>query len=231
MIKYFNGTIFNIKADAIVNTVNTVGVMGAGLALEFALRYPQMYSAYKQKCDEKSLCVGELMYYQGYEKIIINFPTKWHFRYPSKIEWIEKGLKEFVKTYKKYNVKTVAFPKLGTLNGGLSWLDVKELMEKYLEPLDILIYICLDTIIEPQGKEAEMVDTVNSLSIDVISSEIQLTKKQAQLLKEALPIDRFWKINEIEGIGVAAYTKIFNYCYNNKNSNKTEQTSFFDQIK
>ena len=130
MIKYFNGTIFNVEVDAIVNTVNTVGVMGAGLALEFSLRYPEMYIAYKQKCDNKLLQVGELMYYQEKESLIINFPTKWHFKYPSKIEWIEKGLKEFVKTYKKYNINTVAFPKLGTLNGGLSWGDVKRLMEK-----------------------------------------------------------------------------------------------------
>ena len=228
MIEYFNGTVFNIKADAIVNTVNTVGVMSAGLALEFALRYPKMYDKYKEQCLCKKLEVGKLMYYKENDSLIINFPTKWHFKYPSKIEWIEMGLIEFVNTYKQYNIKTVAFPKLGTLNGGLSWQTVKVLMEKYLKPLDILVYICLDNINEPQGKEALMVDIINNSNINTLAAELKLTQKQTSLIKSALPVNRFWKLKEIDGIGITTYTKIFNYCYNFENTPK--QVSLFDTL-
>lgn len=226
MIKYFDGTVFNVDADAIVNTVNTVGVMGAGIALDFALRYPTMYEEYKIKCVDKTVEIGKLMYYKENDKIIINFPTKWHFKYPSKLEWIEKGLIAFVKTYKNYNIKTVAFPKLGTSNGGLPWNKVKMLMEKYLDPLDILVYICLDNINEAQGKEAIMVNIINNIDLEYLASEIRLTKKQIQALKEFIPIKRFWHIKEIEGMGITAYSKIFNYCYNYQE--KPKQISMFD---
>ena len=77
MIKYFNGTVFNCDAEAIVNTVNTVGVMGAGLALEFALRYPDMLKDYEEKCKHKEIIVGKVNSYKAADKTIIYFPTKW----------------------------------------------------------------------------------------------------------------------------------------------------------
>ena len=69
--------------------------------------------------------------------IIVNFPTKWHFKYPSKLEWIDQGLNDFLISYKKQGITSVAFPKLGTSNGGLNWEDVRKLMEKYLSKADI----------------------------------------------------------------------------------------------
>ena len=76
-----------------------------------------------------------------------------------------------------------------------------------------LVYICLDNIPEPQGKEAQMVSIVNGLDIESLGASLKLTKKQIQLLKSNLPVNRFWKIKEIDGIGITSYTKIFNYCY------------------
>ena len=96
MIRYYKGTVFNAGAEAIVNTVNCDGVMGAGIALEFGLRYPDMYKDYVIKCKKGDICTGKVDYFKDSSGIIIvNFPTKIHFKYPSKIEWIESGLKAF----------------------------------------------------------------------------------------------------------------------------------------
>ena len=138
MITYLEGTVFNSNAEAVVNTINCVGVMNAGIALEFGLRYPEMLSEYQKKCKNKEIQTGKIYYYIAKDKTIVNFPTKWHFKYPSKLEWIEEGLRDFVKTYKQYGFKSVAFTKLGTLNGKLDWNDVKQLMEKYLSNLFVL---------------------------------------------------------------------------------------------
>lgn len=228
MIKYFDGTVFNTDAKAIVNTVNTVGVMGAGVALEFGLRYPEMLDEYQKKCFNKQLVVGKVDYYKDDQYTIINFPTKWHFKYPSKLEWIEKGLQHFAETYKENNISSVAFPRLGCANGGLSWEKVQPIMEKYLSSLDIDVYICLDKIPSAQGKEKLMVDLYNKCDIDALSKKIRLTKSQKTLLSENKPISRFWHIGKIDGIGMKTYSNIFNYFYVLEENEKCyEQISFF----
>ena len=156
MIKYYEGTVFNTGAKAIVNTINCEGAMGAGLALEFMLRYPEMYEDYKVKCDKKLLKPGIVDYYVEDDGCtIINFPTKWLFKYPSRIEWIEQGLQYFVSTYKEHNIKAVAFPKLGASNGGLDWDEVRSIMEKYLSNVDADVYICTDTLRQAEGIETD----------------------------------------------------------------------------
>ena len=125
MVIYQEGTVFNTDAEAIVNTVNCTGVMSAGIALEYSLRYPEMFKAYEEKCKNKQIQIGKVDYYNNGDIIIVNFPTKWHFKYPSQISWIEQGLKDFVSTYKSQGFKSVAFTKLGTLNGHLNWNEVR----------------------------------------------------------------------------------------------------------
>lgn len=229
MIKYFEGTVFNTDAKAIVNTINCIGVMNAGIALEFGLRYPKMLDEYTQKCKNKEIQVGKIYYFKDTEKTIINFPTKWHFKYPSKIEWIEMGLKNFVETYKQYNIVSVAFPKLGTLNGQLDWKVVKNLMEYYLSKVDIDVYICLDDKKEAEGIEAKMLEFINKLDINRIKSEVKLNEKQIIMLNNYKPFSRFWKIKEIESLGTKTYKALFKYCYNQVNGSiKIVQPNFLD---
>jgi len=225
MIRYYEGTVFNSSADAFVNTINTVGVMGAGIALEFALRYPKMFDDYKLKCESKQLKVGKVDYYQD-EILIVNFPTKWHFKYPSQIEWIEQGLIDFKNTYKNYNFKSIAFPRLGCANGGLHWEMVKPLMEKYLSDLDVEVIICLDQLSYAEGKEKEMVEKFNRTSIDEISQYVRLNSKQKELIALAQPITRFWKLQKIKGLGITTYSKLFNLFYDS-NFEPSEQISLF----
>lgn len=144
MIKYIKGDIFSSPAQVLVNTVNLDGVMGKGIALQFKKLYPDMYEKYQKYCEDKLLDIGKLWIYKSETKWILNFPTKIHWRNPSKLEYVEKGLQKFVDTYKEKGITSVAFPKLGCGNGGLDWEIVKPLMDNYLKNLPIDIYVYED---------------------------------------------------------------------------------------
>jgi O-acetyl-ADP-ribose deacetylase (regulator of RNase III) len=201
--------------------------MGAGLALEFALRYPNMYKDYQEKCEKNEIAVGCMNYYYEDGKVIVNFPTKWHFKYPSKIEWIENGLKDFIITYKKQGITSVAFPKLGTLNGGLEWEKVKNLMEEYLSKIDIPVFICLDEE-GAEGLEKDMLQVFHKLTMGELKNVVKLTQKQQQGLMNKKNFYRFWQIKEVEGIGITTYAKIFQYCKKKAEGLVAEQLNFFE---
>lgn len=129
MIKYVNGDIFKSKALILVNPVNTRGVSGAGLALEFKKRYPKNYRRYKEACDLGNLKIGKLHSYEEKGKLIINLPTKDDYKKPSKIEYIRKGLEILAGGLKGSDV-SIAIPKLGCGLGGLKWEDVRAEIEK-----------------------------------------------------------------------------------------------------
>lgn len=136
MIKYVTGNILHEQSDAIVNTVNTVGVMGKGLALQFKKAFPLNFEAYKSACDSQSFSVGDVLsvslqslnppYY------IINFPTKAHWKGKSKLEFIDTGLDALVSEVQKLDLKSVSLPALGSGLGGLDWEQVKSLIENKL---------------------------------------------------------------------------------------------------
>lgn len=148
MIKVIIGDIFESKMDVLVNTINCVGVMGKGIASSFKNKYPEMFIEYKRMCDKKLVHTGELYPYKIEDKVaVINFPTKQHWRSPSKLEYIISGLQWFTENYEKLNIKSIAFPPLGCGNGGLSWEYVGPIMYKYLKelPIDIEIYAPYNT--------------------------------------------------------------------------------------
>lgn len=134
--------------DVIVNPVNCQGVMGKGLALQFKKRYPECYPGYKQYCDQKMLRPGLLHWVQlptgCPQRYVLNFPTKDHWRNPSRLEWIEAGLQRFCHSYTRYGIRNAAFPALGCGEGGLSFDEqVLPLMKRYLDPLPIYVWIVL----------------------------------------------------------------------------------------
>lgn len=142
-ITFLKGNIFNTKMQTIVNTINCVGVMGKGIALVFKLRYPEMFDKYQELCKSKMIGIGKLWLYKASEspQWVLNFPTKFHWKYPSKIQYLEAGLQKFVDTYKDKGITSIAFPMLGTHNGGLDKQEVKNLMNHYLSKCDIPIEI------------------------------------------------------------------------------------------
>lgn len=153
MITYIEGNIFESPAQTLVNTINTAGAMGKGIALEFKKLFPDMFKEYIKLSEAGKLEMGKLWLYRTQNKWVLNFPTKTHWRQPSKFEYIETGLKFFALYYNRARINSIAFPKLGCGNGELEWHDVKLLMEKHLEklPIDIYIYTKTEEII-PEHK-------------------------------------------------------------------------------
>ncbi|WP_052342848.1 macro domain-containing protein [Bacillus sp. EB01] len=176
MITYVKKDLFESPAQVLVNTVNTVGVMGKGIAKRFKETYPEMFEQYQKYCEDKLLEVGKLWLYKSEHKWVLNFPTKKHWRSPSKLEYIEKGLQKFVETYQEKGITSISFPLLGCGNGGLDWeSEVKPLMEKYLRQLPIEIFIHLnDSNSKPEHKE------------------IKETKKWLQSMPESLSFYEVW---------------------------------------
>ncbi len=140
-IHYVKGDIFDARTQVIVNPVNCQGIMGKGLALTFKQHYPEMFLVYKQECKTGKLRIGHPTLYKTSAPWILNFPTKDSPFANSKMEYIEKSLQYFVENYKKAGISSIAFPKLGTYHGRLSWDDVGPLMAKYLSQIDIEVYI------------------------------------------------------------------------------------------
>lgn len=228
----FPGTVFNANTDAIVNTVNCMGVMGAGIALEFKLRYPEMYEDYVVRCKNSMVKIGEPYLYIAKDGTkIVNFPTKYHWRYPSKIEWIKMGLEYFVQHYKEWNIKSIAFPKLGTNAGKLPWSQVKAVMVEYLKKVDIPVYICLDELEEAEGIEREMLRILNEEG-DRFLAEIKLRRDLRDAILKQMPIKRLKFLQSEKKISNKTYEKLFIELYNrakNSQSNHYKNLSFFDR--
>ena len=120
MITYVACDLFLSPARVLVNTVNTVGVMGKGIAKRFKQIYPDMFERYQQLCEGDAFDIGELWLYKTPNKWVLNFPTKRHWRQQSRPEHIEQGLRKFGDTYHVLGITSVSFPLLGCGNGELS---------------------------------------------------------------------------------------------------------------
>ena len=164
MIKYVKGDLFKSPAKILVNAVNTVGVMGKGVALEFKKQYPEMFYLYKKLCEDKQLDVGKLFLWRKEKKWVLLFPTKKHWRNPSKIEYIESGLKKLVENWDRLGADSIAFPRLGCGNGGLDWNEVRPIMEKYLKNVPLQIYIYVDNYADPEPEHLQVSEIEKWLS-------------------------------------------------------------------
>jgi O-acetyl-ADP-ribose deacetylase (regulator of RNase III) len=146
MLIYTQGNLLKADVDALVNTVNTVGVMGKGIALMFKEQFPENFRAYEAACRRKEIQVGHVFVTERRDlvgpKWIINFPTKKHWRQPSKLEWIEAGLVDLRRVIVENGIRSIALPPLGSGNGGLDWSQVRPLVEKALASLsDVKIVV------------------------------------------------------------------------------------------
>lgn len=146
-IRYAKGNLLDAQVDALVNTVNTVGVMGKGVALMFREQFPENYAEYAVACKDGAVRVGSMFVTERKgmfgPRWIINFPTKQHWRYPSKLEWIAAGLDDLKHVIAAKGIKSIALPPLGAGNGGLDWAEVRELIADKLRELpqtEVVVY-------------------------------------------------------------------------------------------
>ncbi len=148
MFKILVGDLFESRAQTLVNAVNCVGVMGKGVALEFKKRFPAKFADYVSRCERKAVRLGEPYLYRDVSgQWIINFPTKDHWRSPSRLQGIERGLDYFAAHAAEWGIKSVAMPALGCGNGGLEWSEVGPLIYRKLfrVPLDVEVYAAYGT--------------------------------------------------------------------------------------
>lgn len=136
--------VFTVDAQTVTCTVNLVGVMGAGVAKEYRARYPEAFKKYKFACG-RGFKIGQLLLQHLNDgRIGLCFPTKQHWKNPSELEWIEIGLIKLLETYKQYGITSLAITPLGCSNGGLNYeQQVRPLMLKYLNQMDIPVFICM----------------------------------------------------------------------------------------
>ena len=147
VITYTQGNLLEANVEALVNTVNTVGVMGKGIALMFKERFPKNMTEYVKACKDKKVNTGKMFVTQNDElsepRWIVNFPTKQHWRDKSKIEWISEGLVDLRKFLETNKVKSIAISALGAGLGGLTWSEVKFEIEKVLSGIkstEVIVY-------------------------------------------------------------------------------------------
>lgn len=151
-IRYAFGDLFQADVEALVNPVNTVGIAGKGLALAFRERFPGNHESYVEACRQGRVRIGSVYVtetdWESRHRWIINFPTKKHWRLPSRLEWIDAGLDDLISAIREMGVCSIAIPALGCGLGGLPWYTVKRLIEQKLDVLDdvdVVIYAPVGT--------------------------------------------------------------------------------------
>jgi O-acetyl-ADP-ribose deacetylase (regulator of RNase III) len=219
MLLYRRTSLLESTAQTLVNTVNCVGVMGKGIAKEFKEREPSMFAAYKRICNKNLLSPGKLWLWKGTNSWILNFPTKINWRNPSKIEWIEAGLKKFTATYQSLGIIEISFPRLGCGNGGLDWNNVRPIMEEHLKSLPITVYIHDHTV--DIGLPEHMEDVAQRLKKELIDEGsfdhfllavrriVELAGKDLQEIESKKPISA--SIIEDDGLKIESAGSSWNY--------------------
>lgn len=199
MITFTTGDLLQSGAEALVNTVNTVGVMGKGIALQFKEAFPTNNKRYIEACKQNDLAPGKLLAVwdenlQTGRKLIINFPTKVHWRYPSKYEYVEKGLQALKELLIEKDIKSVAIPPLGSGNGGLEWEKVKPMIISALGGLNIEIII-----FEPNAAIKAI------LQQQEVSKKVELTPARASLLYALFAFESMGEYSSLFAANKLAY--------------------------
>ncbi len=146
-MRFIRGNLLDAEVEALVNAVNTVGVMGKGIALAFKQRYPENFTAYAVACQAGEVQVGRMFVHRqaagDLPQWIINFPTKRHWRDPTRIEWVETGLAALAEVIRANQIRSIALPALGCGNGGLGWDQVRPKIEttfSHMPEVEVLVF-------------------------------------------------------------------------------------------
>lgn len=216
-ITVIKGNIFNTTCQTVVNTVNCVGVMGKGIALVYKLRYPLMFDLYKRHCKNGLIKPGKLWLYKNdniNDPWVLNFPTKNHWKFPSKMEYVESGLIKFIETYKDQGITSAAFPLLGAHNGGLDKETVKSTMDSYLTECDIPIEIYEYDPEIPDDLYESFKSKWSSLSPELIKDSTQMRSDKVKLVTESLEdpnIKSMISLINVPKLGLKTLEKCFKF--------------------
>lgn len=206
------GNIFCTRAHTIVNTVNCVGVMGAGIALECRLRYPDMFDRYQDFCKKGEIDIGRIWLYKSTDRWILNFPTKKHWKYPSKEEYLIKGLEKFTNHYSRLGIESIAFPLLGASHGGLSSQTSLEIMHSYLDSLEIDIEIYEYDSLAADDLFDQVKERVLEATPEELAEDLKIRRDICEKIVTAFASPDIVQLNQIgrvKGIGIKTLEKVF----------------------
>lgn len=224
-VNIIRGNIFTTQCQTIVNAINCVGVMGRGIALEYRLRYPEMYLKYIGLCDAKAIDIGMLWLYKSNKKWILNFPTKKHWRYPSKKEYLHSGLEKFVATYKSKEIESIAFPMLGADRGGINQAESLEITSSYLNTLDIQVEIYIYDRNAKDDLYQKTKEWLLSRSVESVSNKTGISANLIRNVYSAMHVDDIVQLNQlanVKGIGIKTLERLFRITQDESNHEQGE---------
>lgn len=203
------GNIFASGADALVNTVNCVGFMGKGVALEFRRRFPEMFIEYKYVCERGNLQPGQILPYRKSSPIVLNFAVKNDWKHPSRIEWIESCLKKFCQWYPSQELRSVAFPWMGAMNGGIPLSEIKRVTRDHLESLtdiDIEVYSFDESAPDPLFEDLLLL--CRGMEIKQFQEESRIQLHRCEALYQLVDQPDTTSMNSIVECGIMGKTSI-----------------------
>lgn len=214
--RVIEGNIFTTECQTLVNTVNCVGVMGAGIALECRLRYPEMYRRYVEICEKGQLDIGKLWLFRMPERWVLNFPTKKHWRYPSKEIYLRQGLEKLTASYAQKGIRSIAMPLLGADRGGIdpevSLALIREYLDTSRHDLDIDVYRY-----DPAAKD-DLFEVFKARLLSEPAEQIRsasgLKAQALDRLRNALEQEDICQLNQllqVKGVGLVTLEKAFRY--------------------
>ena len=218
--------IFTSNAQTLVNTVNCEGVMGAGIALEFRLRYPAMHERYQQLCEEKLMQPGKLWLFKAGERNVLNFPTKTSWKHPSRLEYITQGLDNLANTVHQRGISSIALPLLGADKGGLDPAVITRLIQTKLAAVAEFIPVTLH-LYRPDQKDDLFDKFVQHLHLHTaaeLAQQTGITSKRVEAIYNAVDSDQFCQLNQlaqVPGIGVKTLERLFRHCMDDAPSMQT----------
>ena len=212
MIPIEASNLFTSQCQTLVNTVNCQGVMGKGLALEFKVRFPAMFEEYQTHCRSGEMDIGKPQLYRGEanEPWILNFPTKKHWKFPSKEEYLHLGLEHVVGNYQALGITSIAFPVLGAQNGGLEETQAIGIMQTHLSKIEIPAYI---HTYDP-SREDDLYPVLRRLldGATDIGKATGISTTQVRTIKRAMTdVRTVGRLAECKGIGERTMAKLVAY--------------------
>ena len=206
-----SGNIFNSQAEAIVVTVNCVGYMGKGMALECALRFPEIEKQYKDLCENRRISIGrvEWMPILNGSNLIL-FPTKDDYKFPSKYSYIDAGLKHLVDTCKSHSIKSIAVPRLGSELGGLDWERVRPMVLEAFQKINIELELWS---FGTQGNDPLILSIENKLNLNPLEAahSTGINSDQIEMLLSFIRANGFLTVTDllsIKGLGKSKVKKL-----------------------
>ena len=216
----YKGNLFASQAQCLVNTVNCVGVMGKGVALEFRRRFPRMFEEYRRICEAGTLRPGQIWPYRKGHPWVLNFAVKVDWKHPSRIEWVESCLTKFVANYRKLEIRSVAMPWLGAMNGRLEWEQVHSLICSYLRELPEVSIELVE--FDPHAHDPlfdKLVSEAERSTCEDFRRQADLTESAATLILSAVRNRRVNSLSEIcslEGLGKKTIDNLYSFLVGSK---------------